>query len=161
MTALYMDALIKPNRPLTKRGLRVVMGVTIALACIPGLIFWFMGAWMAPMFVGLDVVGLYIALRVSQRIGQVERVRVSSETVEVIAEQADGKRRALWSSPTHFTRVDVAGYGHETRVRLRLSRKAVTVAAALSPDERRDFGGALEAAIRKARAERYPLDGRA
>jgi len=161
MAAFYMDAVITPNRPLSRRGLRVVMGVTIVLALIPMIAFWVMGAWMAPMFVGLDVLGLYIALRLSQRIGRTERVRVSGEAVEVIAERGDGRRRAVWSSPTAFTRVDIAGLGHETRVKLRLSGKSLTVGGALSPDERRTFGGALQDAIRAARAERYPLDGRA
>lgn len=154
--ALYMDAVITPNRPLSRRGLRIVMAVTIGLALMPMTIFWLMGAYFAPVFVGLDVLGLYIALRISARLGRVERVRVSSEAVEVIAQGDNGHAWAVWSSPTAFTGVDIAGRGHETRIRLRLSGKTVTVAGALSPDERRDFGGALQAAICDARAERHP-----
>jgi uncharacterized membrane protein len=158
-SAFYMDAVITPNRPLSRRGIRVIMGVTIALALMPMTIFWLMGAYFAPIFVGVDVIGLYIALRLSARIGRIERVRVSSEAVEVTAQRPDGRPRAVWTSPTAFTGVDIAGQGHETRVRLRLSGKSVTVAGALSPDERRDFGGALQTAIRQARAERYPSAG--
>lgn len=165
--ALYMDAVITPNRPLSRRGLWVIMGVTIGLALMPMTIFWLMGAYFAPIFVGIDVLGLYIALRLSARLGRIERVRVSSEAVEVLARQGDGRSWSVWTSPTAFTGVDIAGQGHETRIRLWLSGRSVTVAGALSPDERRDFGGALQTAIREARAERHPspagpgLDARA
>ncbi|CAN5313530.1 DUF2244 domain-containing protein [soil metagenome] len=155
--ALYMDAVIRPNHSLSKRGLYWVMGVTIALSLLPITIFTLMGAPFAPLFVGLDVLGLWFALHVATKAGgeRSERVQVSSEAVRVIRRTGVRERR-VWSSPTAFTRIDVSGEGHETRVRLRLSARSFTVAASLSPDERRGFADALADAVRRARLERYP-----
>ncbi|MDI1363717.1 MAG: DUF2244 domain-containing protein, partial [bacterium] len=61
-----------------------------------------------------------------------------------------------WTSPTAVTRVDIDQPGeHEARVRLRIYRRRLTLARALSPPERVEFADALRQAIRDARAERY------
>lgn len=155
---LYMDAVIRPNQSLSQRGLYVIMGFTLALSVLPALMFVLMGAPFATLFMGLDILGLWLALRFATRSGgrKTERVQVDSEQVRVLRRNGEHEKR-VWASPTAFTRVDVEGDGHETRVRLRLSGKSLTVAGALSPDERRDFAEALREAVRQARAERYPL----
>ena len=84
-----------------------------------------------------------------------ERVRVTAEAVTVSREDEKGAR-VIWTSPTAFTRVGVDQPGeHETRVRLMMSRKRLTLGRALSPPERVDFARALERAILRARSERH------
>jgi uncharacterized membrane protein len=155
MAMLYMDAVITPNRSLSRTGFYWLIGVIVAFNLMVGTLMLVLKAFPVPIFLGLDVVGVLLAFRASYRgAGQAERVQVSAEEVRV-SHEIGRSARTVWSSPTAFTRVSVeAPDEHEARVRLHLSDKALTVAHALSPLERMRFADALEAAIRKARAER-------
>ena len=153
--SLYMDAVITPNRSLSKRGFAVLMGVLIAINLAMAGFFLSIGALPVPIFLGLDVLGVWIAFRVNYRAaGQAERVQVSADEVRVLY-QLGRAARTIWTSPTAFTRVAVDGDEDEQRVRLHLSGKVLTVARALSPGERAAFAEALQRAIGKARAERH------
>jgi uncharacterized membrane protein len=153
---LYMDAVIKPNRSMSRRGLHVLLGVVIVFNLMVAVFLLVVGAPLVLPFLGLDVLAVWLALRASFRAAErAERVRVTAEAVIVSREDAKGAR-VIWTSPTAFTRVGVDEPGeHETRVRLMMSRKRLTLGRALSPPERVDFARALERAIRDARAERY------
>ncbi|MDR3513113.1 MAG: DUF2244 domain-containing protein [Caulobacteraceae bacterium] len=156
MALLYMDAVITPNRSLSRKGFYWLIGVLVAFNLLIGVFMLMFKAFPVPVFLGLDVVGVLLAFRASYRgAGQSERVRVSADEVTV-SHQIGASARTIWTSPTAFTRVSVeAPDEHEARVRLHLSGKALTIARALSPHERVRFAEALEAAIRKARAERH------
>jgi uncharacterized membrane protein len=158
MSALHFDAVITPNRSLSKRGLTILLSVMIALNLLVGGFFLAIGALPVPLFLGVDVLGVLIAFRVSNRrsAGQRERVQVSAEEVRVQHELGEAVK-VVWRSPTAFTRVEVEGQERsDTRVRLRLSGRSRVIGRALSPGERIELAGALEGAIRSARAERYP-----
>lgn len=65
-------------------------------------------------------------------------------------------RRVVWESPTAFTRVTTERDEDDRVMALRvaLSGRETSVAAALSPGERGEFAKALEEAIWKARRHR-------
>jgi uncharacterized membrane protein len=143
---LVFDAVITPNRSLPLRAFRWLMVAMIVVNLVLAGVFWAMGALPVPIFLGLDVLGLYIAFRLSYRAGrEAERVQVSLDEVRVLKE-AGGASRLVWRSPTGFTRVEVERPGElEARVELALSGRA------LSPEERVELARALEDAIRQAR----------
>lgn len=153
---LYMDALLRPNRSLPRTGFIVLMTVMCAYNVALGVFLLHMGAFPVPIFLGLDVFGVWLAFRISYRQGRrAERVQVSADHVTVDLEDG-AKRRRVWSSPTTFTRVVLEAPGeHEARVRLRNRNRGLPVGDMLSPDERTDFADALERAIAAARLERY------
>lgn len=153
-----MDAVLKPRRSMSKRGMWVLLGVMLAINAVIGTVFFLAGAPPIPIFLGLDVLLLWLALRASFKAAERgERVRVSAEKVEV-AEVGRGPPKTVWSSPTAFTRVEIDDMGEEEwRVRLMLSGRIRTLARALSPVERQTFGRELQDAIKAARNERYPL----
>ena len=153
---LYMDALLAPRRSLSKAGFYWLIGFLIVVNLAMAVFLLVIGALPVPAFLLIDVVGVFIAFRVSYgRAGQAERVQVSADEVRV-SHEAGRRARTVWSSPTAFTRVTIDAPGEpEARVRLHMSARALTVARALSPAERTDFADALEKAIRQARAERY------
>lgn len=155
-TPLYMDAVISPNRSLSRTGLHVLLAVLIAFNLLIALFLLVLGAPPVLPFLGLDVLAIWLALNASFRAAErKERVRVTAEAVTVSREDDKGAR-VVWTSPTAFTRVDIDQPGeHEARVRLRIYRRRLTLARALSPPERVEFANALERAIRDARAERY------
>ena len=152
---LYMDAVIRPNRSLGRSGYRVVMGVLIVANLMLAAMFLRLGALLVPVFLGLDVLAVWLAFRASFRASErSEHVQVTAEAVTVSHQSAAG-RRAVWRSPTAFTRVTLERpEEHEARVRLALSAKRLTVGRALSPPERVAFARALQRAIDAARAER-------
>jgi uncharacterized membrane protein len=153
---LYMDAVITPNRSLSRRGFRWLLGLVIGFNLAVAVLMLALHAVFVPIFLGLDVLAVVAAFSASYRsAGLAERVQVSAQEVRVLHE-AGPRSRTVWTSPTAFTRVAVENAGEpETRVSLRLSGRALTVAHALSPRERADFGEALRSAIREANAERW------
>jgi uncharacterized membrane protein len=153
---LYMDAVITPNRSLSRKGFYWLIGLLVAFNLAIAAFMLALGAFPVPVFLGVDVVGVLLAFRASYRgAGQAERVQVSAEEVRV-SHEIGRHARTIWTSPTAFTRVSVeADDPQDTRVRLHLSGRALTIARALSPLERSRFGEALEDAIRQARAERH------
>ena len=154
--ALYMDAVITPNRSLPMRGFYWLIGVLVFFNLAVAGLMIALGAFPVPIFLGVDVVAVIVAFRASYRSGGLaERVQVSAAEVRVL-HQAGARSRTVWSSPTAFTRVAVEQPGEpETRIRRQLSGRALTVAGALSPGERTRFAEALRTAIREANAERY------
>lgn len=149
---LYMDAVITLNRSLSPAGFKVLFGFVVAVNVLFAIFLFSLGAWPAPMFLGLDVLLVWLAFRASFRAAErAERVQVSAQEVTVLH---DG--RTVWRSPTAFTRVDVEEIGEDQRrVRLRLSARAFTVAKSLGHLERAAFAVALQDAIRTAQKERY------
>ena len=153
---IYMDRVIAPHRSLTPQGATVLLAVVMAFNALVAIVLLVLGAPPVLPFLGLDVLALWLALRASDRAARrTERVRVTAETVTVSHEDEKGAR-TIWTSPTAFTRVGVDHPGeHETRVRLMIYRKRLTLARSLGPDERERFAGDLQAAIRAARNERW------
>ena len=154
---VYMDAVLTPNRSLSRRGLYILLAVLAAYNVLVMIFLLAIGAFPVPIFLGLDFAGVLIAFRVSnRRAGWAERVRVTAEKVQVSHRRPQGPEQTVWTSPTAFTRVALDSAGeHESRVRLRLSGRTHSVGASLSPAERSSFAAALERAIRAARTERY------
>jgi len=152
-----MDAVLTPTRSLPRAGLYVLLGVLALFNILIAILFLVMGAWPAPIFLGVDFLAVLLAFHLSYRQARRrERVQVSADEVRVVHE-VGAQKRTVWRSPTAFTRVEVEAKGQpEVRVSLALSRRRLVVAGQVSPQERADFADALEAAIRSARAERYP-----
>ena len=154
---LHLDAVLTPTRSLSRAGLYVLLGVLGLFNILVAILFVVMGAWPAPVFLGIDFLAVLLAFHFSYRQARRrERVQVSADEVRVVHE-VGAQKRTVWRSPTAFTRVEVEAKGQpEVRVTLALSRRRLVVAGQVSPQERTDFADALEAAIRSARAERYP-----
>jgi uncharacterized membrane protein len=154
---LHLDEVIARKPSLGKRGFFVLIGIVVVVNVVVGAMFVAMGAAPIPVFLGLDVLAIWWAFRASYRQSQrSERVRISADLVEVIRESA-GRTETVWSSPTAFTRVALEDRGrYAPEVRLRLSRKVVSVGQSLGPKQRSELAQAMEAAIRAAKSERYP-----
>ncbi|HQT51888.1 MAG: DUF2244 domain-containing protein [Phenylobacterium sp.] len=153
---VFMDAEIRPNRSLSRRGFVVLITVLTVLNCASAAVFLSMGAVFVPMFLGLDLVAVVVAFLVSFAAAkQIERVRVTDRQVQVFQETPTWKK-LMWESPTAFTRVTLLTEDdHAIDLRLALSGKEAPVARALSPAERAEFAKALEGAIYSARRARF------
>ena len=154
---IHLDALVTPERSLPMTGFKVLLAAVIAVNVVVGVFFVAMGATPVPIFLGLDVLGVFIAFRISyRRAARRERVVITADQVQVLRELG-GESRTVWTSPTAFTRLDLdrsrrAG----AELRLALSNKRLRIGQALGPREREGLAESIEAAIASARAERHP-----
>ncbi|MGA0605946.1 DUF2244 domain-containing protein [Phenylobacterium sp. VNQ135] len=154
ISALYMDAVITPNRSLSERGFVVLISIITLANVASAAVFVAMGAHWVPIFLGIDLAAVIVAFLISYRQARnVERVQVSPHQV-VVTYETPKWSRIVWESPTAFTRVNVerdAEDGQVVALRLALSGRETPVAVALSPRERAEFARALEDAIWRAR----------
>ncbi|RAK59381.1 hypothetical protein DJ021_05965 [Phenylobacterium hankyongense] len=152
---LYMDAVITPHRSLSERGFIVLIAIVTLANCASAAVFIAMGATFVPIFLGVDLLAVFVAFMVSfQAAKRIERVQVTSRDIRVTHETPRWSR-LVWESPTAFTKVAVETDEERTvELKLSLSGREVSVAAALSPGERAVFARALQDAIREARSER-------
>ena len=149
-----MDAVITPHRSLSPRGAMALIGAVTVFDALMALIFVAVGAAPIPIFLGIGLFAMVVALVASQRAAvRRERILVSAAEVRVVKQERGGER-LVWVSPTVFTRVSFSDEERDDQaaLRLHLSDRALPVAQALSRRERREFARALEAAIRRASA---------
>ncbi|MDB5451349.1 MAG: hypothetical protein JWQ52_2477 [Phenylobacterium sp.] len=152
---LYMDAVITPHRSLSERGFIVLIAIVTLANCASAAVFIAMGATFVPIFLGVDLLAVFVAFMVSfQAAKRIERVQVTARDIRITHETPKWSR-LVWESPTAFTKVAVeTDEERAVELKLSLSGREVSVAAALSPGERAVFAQALERAIREARSER-------
>ena len=81
--ALYMDAVITPNRSLPRVGFYWLIGILVASNLIMAAVFVAMGALPVPVFLGLDVLGVFIAFRVSYARGRLAIARADARRLPV------------------------------------------------------------------------------
>jgi uncharacterized membrane protein len=146
-------AVIQPHRSLEARQFRILMALcclATAAACIPFLV---LGFWPVAGFFGLDLVGLYIALRVSFRSGR-SFEEVVLTPIELLFRQVShrGERREWRFNPlwTRIDREDDDEFGLQ-RLALVSRGEQVVIAGALSPAERESFAAALGQALARVK----------
>lgn len=155
MTELYMDAEIRPNRSLSRKGFIVLISLLTAINCITAVVFVQIGAAFVPVFLGMDLLAVIVAFIASFRAAErIERVQITAAEVRVIREWRQ-QAETVWISPTDLTRMAVVERDEDDElVQLRLADRRVTVAQALSPKERAVFAKALDRALWRARRAR-------
>jgi uncharacterized membrane protein len=151
----FMDAVITPHRSMSSRGVIVLIGVLTTINAVSAAFFVMIGAGPIPIFLGLDLLAVIIAFRVSRRASRrQERIRVTASEVRVIQASPRGEE-TVWVSPTVFTRVAMVGDASDADfLRLRLSDRELRVAGDLSRPERLAFAKALDVALWRARSGR-------
>lgn len=148
---VVFDAVLTPHRSLSRSGFAVVMALVGAIMVGLGAFFVLQGAWPIFGFMGLDVVLLYVAFRLSYRAGRlVERVHVTPRKVTVTRRAPSGKEES-WTFNPYWLRVHMDDPPkHQSQIRLTSHGFTLTVGAFLTPEERLDFAKALRNALAKA-----------
>lgn len=145
---LHFDAVLHPHRSLGPTGFYVLIGVVAAVSFGTGIAFALKGAWPILGFFGLDVLAVYVALRLSYRSGRLhETVQLSDDELTVRRIQPNG-RSAGWSFNPYWVRISVDNGPHgDGEVTLSSHGRSVALGRFLTTEERTDFAAALTEAI--------------
>lgn len=157
---VYLDAVIRPHRSLSRSGFLLLMGAVVAVSFAAGLYYVSIGAWPVMGFFGLDVLLIWLAFRISYRQARLrERVVVTADAVEVTREQPSGASLS-WRLPAYWTRVLIdEPVEHGSRLALAARGERLSVGDFLAPKERARFAATLRQALAEARDERFSAPG--
>ena len=151
--ALIFSARLTPHRSLGSSGFHAVM-IFVATVCMGvGIFFWSMGLWPIIGFMGLDILALWWALRMSYRAGrQHEDVEVSREHLLVRQVSPAGAAREHRFNPFgtffHIDRHEEFGV---QRLTLQNRNRELAVGSFLNPDDKETFAQAFGLALAKAK----------
>ena len=158
MDAPLLDLTLRPHRSLSRRGFAVLMGLLVAVSFAAGAAFVAVGAWPVVGFLGVDVLLVWIALRVSFARGRArERLTLHADRFEIERTDRWGRSERRSLEP-YWLRVELADHGAGAPlVRLRSHGRSTVVGAFLGAGERAELSRTLDEAL--ARWRRAPGNG--
>lgn len=151
---LHFNALVRPNRSLSRRGFLIVMGILALMNFGSGVVFIALGAWPIFFFCGADVALVWWAFRANYRAARAhETVQISDDTLLIRRVDQRGRVRAVRLQP-YWLRVDMEEEPDgATHLYLRSHGRSYEVARDLSPKERMSFAHALRLALTEMKAK--------
>lgn len=144
------DVVLRPYRSLSPHGFWLLMLVVSTVCFAAGVAFTMLGAWPVFGFLGLDVLAIYLAFRLSYRRARLfERVRLLEDALEIRRVHPNG-RIEEWSLAPNWLSVEVEGQANSAigAVRLRSHGREVRIGRFLSPLQRHALATALREALR-------------
>ena len=147
------SAVLTPHRSLGRTGFLAVMVLIGGISFAAGLAFFLAGAWPVVGFLGLDVLLVYVAFRVSYRTAAAyEHVTMTPSALTVRKVSHRGKV-AEWTLNPVWVRLQRETHEEFGIVRLFLVShgRRLPVATFLGPREKASFATALSAALGEAR----------
>ena len=145
---LLFDAALHPHRSLGATGFILLMGGVAVIGFAAGAIFFVVGAWPVPGFIGLDVLLIYMAFRASYHSAQLtETLQLSQAELLVRRINPDGAtqecrfqpywlRVSMDDPPRHGSRLELASHGRQ-----------ISIGGFLPVSERLEVAEALRAAL--------------
>lgn len=142
-----LDLVLRPHRSLSPRGFWLLMGLLAGVSFVAGMVFWWVGAWPVVGFLGLDVVLIYVAFRLSYaRAREFEHIRLTADTLTIERASHAGTRRV--ELQPYWLRVElIEKSGRTGRLLLASHGRSHTVGAFLAPSERAQLATLLRTAI--------------
>jgi uncharacterized membrane protein len=147
------DAVLSPHRSLPPRGFAALMLFLAAVSFALGLAFLLHGAWPVTPFLGLDLLLVYLAFRMSYRQARLrEELRLTEESLTVDRIDRRGRRRH-WRFQPFWLRVTLEEQDeHSNRLVLTSHGRSLVVGSFLGPAERRGIAGDLKDALARWKA---------
>ncbi len=150
------SAIIRPHQSLSRRGFRVVMSGLCLVSLVVSIESWRRGFWPIAGFFGLDMLGIYLALKVSFRRGSsFEEVMITQIEVLLARVSHRGERREWRFNPlwTKLVSVDDEEFGLQ-RLTLVSRRVEVVVARDAAPEQRAEIADGLGKALAEVKKGR-------
>lgn len=148
-TPVFFSATLRPHRSATTRGIDIVIALIAVMSFGAGIAFVSLGAWPVTGFLGLDVLLLWIALRLNHRAGNArETVDMREDVLRVVRVDAWGRRKE-WTFSPYWAQVVLDEDRRALIVRSHGTEAAI--GAFLTDGEREDLLRALRRALGKVR----------
>lgn len=145
------EAVIHPYRSLGAFGFGLLLAVVAGVNAVGAVVMLSYGAWPVVGFMGLDVLAVYVAFRLSYRQARAfERVTINGEALTVERVDRKGRRRE-WTFPSYWASVLFEGDEDQGKVTVRSHGRSLEVGEYLAPFERKSFAEALREALRSAK----------
>jgi uncharacterized membrane protein len=151
---LVFSAVLTPHRSLTPRGFAALMAVMAVMSSFTGFVFWRLGAWPVPGFLGLDVAALYVAFRLSYRQGRAaEEISMTRSLLTVRRTASDGRSASAGLNP-YWARLEVDRHPEFGILRMAIAwqNHRLAIGNLVGPKERERFAAEFSAALQLARA---------
>ena len=104
---LLFNVELFPHRSLSPRGFRLLIGGVAAIGLIVGGAFYLAGAWPVIGFLGLEVVLLYTAFKISYNRARLSERVMLSENALLVRRVNPDRREQIWRFPPYWLRVTV------------------------------------------------------
>ena len=152
-TPLLFDAVLIPNRSLSRGGFLVLIAFFALACCALGTGFYLAGAWPVFGFFGLEILLVWGAFKLSYRAGRLtEVVRLSPEALVVRRIQPSGRMRE-WCFQPYWLRVQIDDPPqHDSPLILTSHGRRLAIGAFLTAAERHDLARALTKALTRLRS---------
>ena len=151
---LLFSAVLAPHRSLRPHGFAILMAVMAVMSTLTGFVFWRLGAWPVPGFLGLDVAALYVAFRLSYRQGRAaEEIHMTRSLLTVRRTTADGRQASAGLNP-YWARLEIDRHPEFGILRMAIAwqNHRLAIGSLIGPTERERFAEEFSAALRAARA---------
>jgi uncharacterized membrane protein len=147
-------AVLRPYRSLSPCGFVAAMALVASVSVLTGGVFLIAGAWPVTGFFGLDVLLLYLALRLNYRSGRLyETVDLTPARLVWTRVHPSGREEQFDCNP-YWARVELTEAPNgQTRLGISAQGRHLVFGRFLTDDERRDFASALRAALFAARMQ--------
>jgi uncharacterized membrane protein len=154
--AVLFDAVLLPHRSLGPTGFALLMGLIACVSFGAGLTFYLIGAWPVVGFMGVDVLLVYIAFRVSfRRARAYETVRLTESALTIVRVNPSGRRRSIKLQP-YWLRVEFEDPDNQHgQLWLTSHGKGIVIGRFLHPEQRRSLARDLRSALGRLRNPAY------
>lgn len=159
-TDVFFERVLLPHRSLPRHGFHLLMLLLGLVSVALGIGFIAIGAWPIFGFLGLDVLLLHLAFRLSYRSArQREVLRLAGDDFTVERIGIRGERR-MWRFQAFWLRVVLEEHPDESNRLLVASHgRSLVIGDFLPPPTRRELADTLRAALARWRAALNPASG--
>lgn len=143
------STVLRPHRSANHTPLMLIAVVLIGGTIIGSVALSAIGAWPVFVFLGFDLLLLYLAVRLNLRRARAfERLTLTDEELRIERVDPWGRHRQ-WSVPPHWLRVVVVGAedGLTPCVELHTHGRVWTIATFLHPTEQETLAGDIRTAV--------------
>jgi uncharacterized membrane protein len=152
MTTAPLIIVSHPHRSLGSVGFRALLCVVIGANAIGAIYFSSLGAWPVAGFMGLDVIAVLVAFRLSYAQARAFE-RISIDPAHIVIEQCDAKGKMTSERfPSYWAQVVFEGDETQGQIRVRSHGRSIAVGTHLPGPERHVFAGRLKDALREVRS---------
>ncbi len=150
------EAVIVPHRSLTRRGLRILLGVIVFACTVNAAVFVAIGAWPVGGFTGVELLLAALLLRLSATSARAsEMVLLTSDTLRIVRTDPKGRRVEETMSPAWLAITLEERAGRVPGLWLAVRGRSVEIGRSLGEAEKRDLAKALDDALYRWRNPRF------